>query len=509
MRKSTYGKATVLILTCSVAAWAQTRPPAIRLTIDEVPILSLAAPSADFSDFPNISPTIDTARESVSSWIVAPGFSGYALARSDLDGDRLPAAETVRVGDFMNAAESAGPEQAGDGPVLRLAAEAFPSPTRPGHHVLHVTLEARPLEPRSHRSTGFVAVVHSSESGLGAVQAALEVLVDHLDQRDRLGFVAYAGRRRVVLEPESMAHRSELKTALGNLGPSNSSDLEGDLLRAYEMMALHRNPYRSHQVLLFSDGVPDLRRDDRRERLLGLARRQARQGVPLSVVSLGAARESAFLSQLAASGDGHSFYADHAAEARRLASQELPRLPDLVARDVRAQVAFDRLGVAHYRYLGPPGHQLSPELFTEASANGGELSAGQCAAAVYEVRLTSRAVSGSAPLGEVRVRYATPEGERRHLELALVSSAAGSSRAARTWIAAAFAEKLADSFWARDTSYRRLLEALGRLDPEVRTHPATAELAYLLRKAARLDRRLDLDADRLSTDRFARLRILE
>jgi len=63
-------------------------------------------------------------------------------------------------------------------------------------------------------------------------------------------------------------------------------------------------------------------------------------------------------------------------------------------------------------------------------------------------------------------------------------------------VVAAFAEKLRGSYWARGLSWAQLNALHDALPADVKARPQVVELAALMRKAAKLDRRGDRFAQR-------------
>ncbi len=189
--------APLLAAVLAIAGWASPAgadPPS--KTIETVEILSrgpLAAP-------PDLAaaPTIDTARQKLSTWAVEPGDASYARLGSFLDRDLLPPAGAIRIGELLNAFDYGYPAARRTAAALALHLEVFPSPSRPGYHLLHLGLRARTAA--AGRPTGEIVA--------GDVKGQLE-----LDPR-AIRRYRFVGHREQRLSPRQL---TDPRTAGGDL----------------------------------------------------------------------------------------------------------------------------------------------------------------------------------------------------------------------------------------------------------------------------------------------------
>ncbi len=472
--------------------------PAVPLhTVESVPILA-GRISSDAVAAGVSAPMIDTARQSRTALPIEPDDASYALVRWYLDRRLLPPPEAIRIASLANAFAHALPSpQVG---ALGLSAEVFPSPARPGYHILHLGLRGTAA---GRRGTTFVVVVESSAASIPRIREAVREFAGALGDRDLLGLVARGAQGRMILEP---TERDVIDRAVDALTGDGAPDLIAGLQAGYDM-ATRQAGGRPGRILLFSDG------DGVRppgEELFDDLERQARAGLTLSVVGFpvaGRRREGyddRLMARLARAGEGRYAIADNAAAARGL----LPWLPDslvVVARDVTGRIELDPETVSRFRLLGDPPSRRA----AEGGGDGRSLAAGGRATALIELQLTGR----PGPLGAVRVRYRAAESDTvKQFEMTLTEPLPGPGPPGlRSWIAAAFGEKLGGSYWARDVSYGRLLRVFRSLDAELRTDPRTAELHYLIQQARRLEPRRARSShpDAETGPDFAGLRVIE
>ncbi len=473
-------------------------------TLESVPILSASRASSDATAVS--APMTDTARQSRTVWPIEPASASYNLVRWHLDHRRLPPPEAIRIGDLATAFDDALRSRHGSfaprrddvtftplrGDVLGMTVEVFPSPTRPGYHVMHLSLRGTGHRKAGRRTTVFVVVVEGSAAAIPRIRAAIRELADGLEDRDLLGLVARGLQGRMVLEPTRLGARGRGVTrALDALTGNDDPDLITGLLTGYEMATRHSGDH-PVRILLLSDGAMRSPGDE----LFDDLRRQARAGFTLSVVGFpvpGRRRgyDHPLMTRLARSGGGRYAVVDNQPAARGLFS----RLPDrlaVVARDVTGRIELNPETVSRFRFLGGP----LPQPVATGDGSGHSLGTGDRATTLIELQLTGR----PGPLGNLRVRYRPAEGgsyrpaegdEVKQFEMTLghQQTVPGDSDGLLPWIAATFGEKLGGSFWTRDVSYSRLLSSFRSLDAGRRTDPRTAELRYLIQQARRLTAR--------------------
>ncbi|XXF77786.1 von Willebrand factor type A domain-containing protein [Myxococcaceae bacterium GXIMD 01537] len=457
-----------------------------------------APPSIDMSMYfkgHGVNPTIDTAEERISTFSVDVDTASYSMARGMMERGALPPEQAVRVEEFVN---SFGYGYTADANVpFRVHLEGFPSPSRAGYHVLRIGLKAREVMPQERKASHLVFVVDISgsmggDNRLGLVKRALRLLVDELDERDRVSLVVYGSTARVVLRPTPIERKSELLAAIDGLSTGGSTNVQAGLELGYALAAEEFREGGINRVVLCSDGVANngvTNADGIWERVKG----QASRGVTLSTVGFGMGNyNDVLMDRLAQVGEGSYAYVDRLEEAHRIFVENLTGALQVVAKDVKLQVEFSPDAVSRYRLVGYESRMLQTRDFRDDAVDAGEVGAGQSVTALYEVKLREP----GAALGALRIRYKAPEGGRsEEVELplragALKPSFSEASPATRlAYVAGAFAEKLRGSYWTRNLSWPRLLSLWEELGEPLRTRPAMKELGALIQKAFALDRR--------------------
>lgn len=449
-------------------------------------------------------PTIDTDEERRSTFAVDVDTASFTMARSFLDRGVMPSEAAVRVEEIVNAFDygyEPPPHQGGK--TFSVHAEAAPSPNRRGYHFLHLGVKGKEVARAERKAANLVFVIDVSgsmaaDNRLGLVKRSLRLLVEQLEEADKVGIVTYGSEARQVLQPTSAYRKDVILRAIAGLSTEGATNAEAGLRVGYAMAEKHLRKNGINRVVLCSDGVANVGLTGSGG-ILDTVGRQVEKGITLTSVGFGMGNyNDVLMEQLADKGNGNYHYVDQLSEARRVFVDNLTGTLQVIAKDVKIQVDFDPTVVARYRLIGYENRGLKAHQFDDDRVDAGEIGAGHSVTALYEVRLKAGAPSQGAPLGKVRIRFKAPRGSQSQLvETALSRSilreqaGAMSSPAQLSMAAAQFAERLRGSYWARNVSYDEITRRLEGLAPGLRAQPQVRELERLVEKASELDSRVD------------------
>jgi Ca-activated chloride channel family protein len=116
------------------------------------------------------------------------------------------------------------------------------------------------------------------------------------------------------------------------------------------------------------------------------------------------------MEQLANKGNGNNFYIDGLSAAKRVFQEQIGATLEVVAKDVKLQVDFDKTRVKRYRLIGYENRDVADADFRNDKVDAGEIGAGHQVTAVYEVELADGWAASTAALATARVRHKTPRG---------------------------------------------------------------------------------------------------
>ncbi|MHC4983532.1 MAG: vWA domain-containing protein [Planctomycetota bacterium] len=281
--------------------------------------------------------------------------------------------------------------------------------------------------------------------------------------------------------------------AIDQLQPSGSTYAEEGIKIGYRMAARAFRKGAVNRIILCSDGVANVG-NTAPASIFKQIEQYAGQGITLSAVGFGMGNyNDVLMEQLADKGDGNYAYVDTLAEARRIFVENLTGTLQVVARDVKVQVEFDKDVVRSYRLIGYENRDVADEDFRSDTVDGGEIGAGHSATALYELKLWP---GKAGKLATVRLRYKdadAPEAREVERDIATADSAGSFDAAGRALklaaCAAEFAEILRKSYWARGSKLRDVLELAGTCRNDYDHRADVEELLELVRKADRLNAR--------------------
>ena len=181
---------------------------------------------------------------------------------------------------------------------------------------------------------------------------AVDRAIATLDERDRFSVVFYDDRIDVVV-PSTTATptaRSAAREALRAVDARGSTNLFEGWMRGCEQVALHVGGEVVSRALLLTDGLANVGVTDRFE-LETHAAELRRRGVATSTFGIGHDFDEALLEAMATAGGGNFYYIEDARQIADFMTSELGEALEVVARDVRLEVALP--AGAQLEILGP------------------------------------------------------------------------------------------------------------------------------------------------------------
>lgn len=352
-------------------------------------------------------PFVRTSENPFSTFAIDVDTASYTLTRQALQGGALPAPESVRTEEIVNAFDYG--DRAPENAVFRVYIEGAPAPFGAGLDLVRIGVKGRRLGREEQRPAMLTFLVDSSGSmdqpdRIGLARQALALLLTQLSPRDRLQLIAFDDHARLLLEATPAGARDEIMAAFDRLQCRGSTNLEEGMRQAYAQAARAFQPGAENRVILISDGVANLGSATAADILAHIAANR-RQGITCSVFGVGrGAYNDEMLEQLANRGDGAYRFLDSPDEVRRAFVDDLAATLNTIAADVKIQVEWAPAAVSRYRQLGYENRALTKEQFRDDTVDAGEVGSGQSVTALYEIERAG-AASRHAPLGTVRVRY--------------------------------------------------------------------------------------------------------
>ena len=462
--------------------------------------------SNTFEDY-GVNPFVDTYEDDLSTFALDVDTASYVVTRNFLEGGQLPPIDAVRVEEFVNYFDG------GYQPLIdefNITLEAAPTPfSDPDRVMLRVGVQAPEVLSDLVIPDSVILVLDRSGSmgqsagpadrpmeRMSLVHESVELLLDGLPGRTRVGVVAYNDRAGVIVEPTRVSGNADwiIDEVRSRVRPGGSTNAEAGLVWGFDMALSEADGGRNVLVLLLSDGVANVgatRTDDILEEI------GERGDIGLSTVGVGLGPfNDELMEQLANRADGTYHYIDTPDEARRIFVENLNAMLASVARDAKIQVSFDRDKVISYRLLGFENRAIADEDFRDDTRDAGEVGAGQSSTALYEVTLDRGWDRSRGAIATATLRYRRPASERitetwasLHPDDVEPSFRDAGAHFRLAVVAAEFAEMLRDSPFVEDRSMEELGYQADRVADELRRDADAEELADLIDAARRIRRR--------------------
>ncbi len=374
----------------------------------------------------------------LSTFSIAVDTASYSnVRRFLLQEKKLPPTDAVRVHELINYFPYSYPQPLGDDPVA-FTVNLTDCPWEPSHHLVRIGLKGKQFDADHLPPRNFVFLVDTSGSmdepnRLPLLKAGLSMLVEQLNENDRVSIVQYAGRAGLVLPPTPGDEKAEIRRALDSLYASGSTNGGEGIVLAYRLAEKTFIQGGINRVILGTDGDFNVGVTDAGS-LVRLIEQKRKTGVYLTVLGFGMGNlKNAEMEQLAHHGNGHYAYIDSEIEARKVFVEQGLSLVT-IAKDVKLQVEFNPAKVGAYRLIGYENKLLRAEEFNDDGKNAGDLGVGHTVTALYEivpaglplptpgvdplkyqktVQPTDRAASGE--WLTVKLRYKDPESDASKL----------------------------------------------------------------------------------------------
>ncbi|WP_371671367.1 von Willebrand factor type A domain-containing protein [Streptomyces sp. NBC_00289] len=345
----------------------------------------------------------------LSTFALDVDTASYGYARRSLADGRRPDPSTVRPEEFVNSFRQDYERPDGNGFSVTVDGART---DRRDWSLVRVGLATRSTGQSGERPPAALTFVIDISGSMGEpgrldlAQRSLDTMTDRLRDDDSVAIVTFSDKAETVLPMTRLGdHRGLVHDAVDGLEPTFSTNLGAGVETGYATAVEGLRRGATNRVVLISDALAndgDTDADSILDRIDG-ARRE--HGITLFGVGVGSDYGDALMERLADKGDGHTVYVSGEDDARKVFCDELPQNIDLVARDAKAQVAFDPETVAEFRLVGYDDRRVADDDFRDDRVDGGEVGPGHTVTALYAVRTRSGA---DGHLATASVRWLDP-----------------------------------------------------------------------------------------------------
>jgi Ca-activated chloride channel family protein len=291
-------------------------------------------------------PFVDVRSDPRSTFSIDVDTASYAKAREFLmEHDRLPPPDAVRIEEFVNYFSYDYSEPTDEHPFA-VHVEVAGCPWREQHRLVRIGLQGWRLDEQQRPAANLVFLLDVSGSmrapdKLPLVLQGMKMLVEQLNQDDRVAIVVYAGAAGLVLDSTSCDRKQDILDALLRLEAGGSTNGGEGIRLAYRVARDHFVEGGTNRVMLCTDGDFNVGTTSKGA-LVRLAEGEAKSGVFLSVLGFGTGNlNDAMLEQISNRADGNYAFIDSVSEARKVLVEQMGGTLVTIAKDVKIQVEFN------------------------------------------------------------------------------------------------------------------------------------------------------------------------
>ncbi len=458
------------------------------------------AAAADAMFFKNhgVNPFVDSEDDHLSTFAVDVDTASYTVARSYLQRGNPPPNAAVRTEEFINYFDYgyASPTKE----TFGINIEGAPSKFGKNCNLLRIGLKGYDIAPKDRKDAVLTFVVDVSgsmggENRIGLVKKSLRLLVDQLNENDKIGIVIYGSRGDILMEHKGLKEKTDILLAIDSLRPQGSTFAEEGIRKGYELASKAYRKGAINRVILCTDGVANVGRTGA-DGILEVIKQYKEKGITLSALGFGMGNYNDILMErLGDKGDGHYAYVDTIAEAKKVFVQNLTGTLQVIAKDVKIQVDFNPETVRSYRLLGYENRDVADNKFRDDKEDGGEVGAGHSVTALYEVKFWPKK---NGKLGTVYIRYKDSkhgEVEEVNRDITKADFKAEFSDASTNFrlaaVVAEFAEILKESYWAKGSKLKDVLSLAQEVLNEKKDDADLIELVDLISKAKSHEKKVE------------------
>ena len=231
-----------------------------------------------------------TLHQALSTFSIDVDEAAYSNVRRFLQGGSLPPPGAVRIEEMINYFDYEYAQPDHDDPFA-VHTELAECPWNPKHRLVHIGLQGRSVPLNDLPPSNLVFLVDVSGSmdepnKLPLVQSSLNMLVNHLREKDKVAIVVYAGNAGLVLPSTNGTSKTRIMEAISQLEAGGSTAGGEGIQLAYKIARENFISQGNNRVILATDGDFNvgLSSDDE---LVNMIEKERQSGVYLSVLGFG------------------------------------------------------------------------------------------------------------------------------------------------------------------------------------------------------------------------------
>jgi Ca-activated chloride channel family protein len=334
----------------------------------------------------------------LSTFSIDVDTASYSNMRRFFDQGQVPPKGSVRIEEMINyfSYNYAQPEK---GQPFSVNVEMATCPWNTDHLLARVGLKGRTMPQDERPASNLVFLLDvsgsmNSANKLPLLKKAFKLLVNQLNEKDRVAIAVYAGASGLVLPSTPASQKQTILDSLDRLSAGGSTNGGAGIELAYKVAKENFIKGGVNRVILATDGDFNIGVTNQGG-LTRLIEEKAKGGTFLTVLGFGMGNyKDSTLEKLADKGNGNYGYIDTFKEARKVFADQINSTLVTIAKDVKIQVEFNPALVKAYRLVGYENRMLKSEDFNNDKKDAGEIGAGHTVTALYQIVPVGKEIGG-------------------------------------------------------------------------------------------------------------------
>lgn len=332
---------------------------------------------------------LDPRSNALSTFSIDVDAASYSNMRRMINNGQVPQKDVVRIEEMINYFDYDYPNPTGNEP-FSITTEVSQAPWNSKHRLIHIGLQGKMIDYDNLKASNLVFLIDvsgsmGSNNKLPLLISSMKLLVNELNERDRVAIVVYAGAAGLVLPSTPASQKGKIIDALDRLKAGGSTAGGAGIKLAYKVALDNLIEDGNNRVILATDGDFNVGASSTSD-MVRLIEDKRDEGIFLTITGFGMGNyKDGRMEQISNSGNGNYFYIDNIKEAKKVFVTEMRATLFTIAKDVKIQVEFNPEKVKAYRLIGYENRMLKAEDFNDDKKDAGELGAGHTVTALYEI----------------------------------------------------------------------------------------------------------------------------
>lgn len=361
---------------------------------------------------------ISTEEADTQAFSLKVDTAAYTNISRFISNGQLPPKDAIRTEELINYFTYDEPVKMSDEHPFSVYTKVDASPFSDGKYMAFIRIKTPDIDRSDLPPSNLTFLIDTSGSMLSydklpLIQQAFSLLTENLSENDTVSIVTYAGSSEILLDSAKGSDKETILRAIQSLEAGGSTAGAQGIQTAYELAEKNYIEGANNRVILATDGDFNVGISNTKD-LGDFISGKRQHGIYLSILGFGTGNlRDDMMETLSEKGNGNYSYIDTLMTAQKVLIDEMGANLFVVAKDVKAQLQFNKEVVKEFRLIGYENRQMSAEEFNDYYKDAGEIGAGTDVAVLVEFVLQDKYPNGSISdeTMNVCIRYKTVDTE--------------------------------------------------------------------------------------------------